>query len=61
MLTADPRICSGTFTNSSHCSYACTDMRNCMKYFWLRSPTQLLIQGQWWSIRRMQCLRMRQW
>lgn len=23
------------------------------KYFWLFSPTQLLTQGQWWSIFRM--------
>lgn len=28
-----------------------THMRNWMKYFWFLSPTQLLIQGQWWSIR----------
>lgn len=26
------------------------------KYFWLFSPTQLLTQGQWWSIFRMQRL-----
>ena len=29
----------------------CAHMRNWMKYFWFLSPTQLLIQGQWWSIR----------
>ena len=28
-----------------------THMRNWMKYFWFLSPTQLLIHGQWWSIR----------
>lgn len=26
---------------------------NRTKYFWLFSPTQLLTQGQWWSIFRM--------
>ena len=36
-------------------------MRNWMKYFWFFSPTQLLIQGQWWSILRMQCLHILQW
>jgi hypothetical protein len=28
--------------------------KNRMKSFWLNKPTQLLIQGQWWSIRKMQ-------
>ena len=32
-----------------------------MKYFWFLSPTQLLIQGQWWSILRMHRLQIRQW
>lgn len=29
---------------------------NSTKYFWLLSPTQLLTQGQWWSIFLMQRL-----
>ena len=40
---------------------AVTYIRNCMKYFWFRSPTQLLIQGQWWSILLTQCLQILQW
>ncbi len=36
-------------------------MRNCRKYFWFHSPTQLLIHGQWWSMRRTQRRQMRQW
>ena len=32
-----------------------------MKYFWFLSPTQLFIQGQWWSILLMQCLQILQW
>ena len=32
-----------------------------MKYFWFFSPTQLFIQGQWWSILLMQCLHILQW
>ena len=39
---------------------AVTYIRNCMKYFWFRSPTQLLIQGQWWSILLTQCLQILQ-
>lgn len=32
-----------------------------MKYFWFHCPTQLLIQGQWWSILKMHLPQMRQW
>lgn len=45
---------------------ACKEMRamyivNRTKYFWLFSPTQLLTQGQWWSILRMHRLQTLQW
>ena len=45
---------------------ACKEMRatyivNRTKYFWFFSPTQLLIQGQWWSIFRMHRLQTLQW
>ena len=32
-----------------------------MKCFWLFAPMQLFIQGQWWSMRTMHRLQMRQW
>ena len=35
--------------------------RNSMKCFWLRKPTQLLIQGQWWSMFSMHFLQIVQW
>lgn len=35
--------------------------RNEVKWPWLRCPTQLLIQGQWWSILVTQRLHLRQW
>lgn len=37
------------------------DPRNIRKELWLLTPTQLLIQGQWWSKRSTQTLQMAQW
>ena len=37
------------------------DMRKAEKCPWLKWPTQLFIHGQWWSIRLIHLLQIRQW
>lgn len=45
------RVCACVYNSHWHTALTVKST----KYFWLNSPTQLLIHGQWWSIRRTQC------